>query len=87
MKSVCLTLFNFSKRFCSSNGTKIPDPPENCCMSGCDKCVWITYCEELTDLYRDGGEQARRDIDKLVQDPSLKMFLKIELNKLNEDAK
>ena len=55
------------------------DPPTNCCMSGCNNCVWITYAEELAKLSRDGGEQARRVIEKSVTDPCLKAFLLTEL--------
>lgn len=41
--------------------------------------MWIQYCEELIDYFQDGGDQAKKDIDKLIEDPSLKMFIKMEL--------
>lgn len=55
------------------------DPPTSCCMSGCSNCVWIVYAENLAKLTKDGGEQARKLIEKNVTDPSLKAFLLTEL--------
>lgn len=49
-------------------------------MEGCANCVWIDYCQELMEIYQDGGEKARAEIERLISDPSLKMFLKMELN-------
>ena len=54
-------------------------PPTNCCMSGCSNCVWIVYAENLAKLTKDGGEQARKLIEKNVTDPCLKAFLLTEL--------
>lgn len=63
----------------------IPDPPTNCCMSGCANCVWITYAQELATIYRDGG-QAAEQVMKAIEDPSLKIFLSFELKEaLRED--
>ena len=58
---------------------KVPEPPENCCQSGCDNCVWIRYAEELAEIYRDGGTEAQKQIDKLISDPSLKVFIKTQI--------
>lgn len=55
-----------------------PEPPVNCCMSGCANCVWIVYAEELKNYYNDGGEAAREALEK-IENPSLKAFLKLEL--------
>lgn len=55
-----------------------PDPPTCCCMSGCPSCVWIEYAERLANYYADGGEKARREIEK-IPDPILKAFLQMEL--------
>lgn len=54
-------------------------PPDNCCCQGCDNCVWIQYCEELVEYFQDGGDRAKKEIDQLIDDPSLKMFIKMEL--------
>uniref|UniRef100_A0A182R3J6 Oxidoreductase-like domain-containing protein n=1 Tax=Anopheles funestus TaxID=62324 RepID=A0A182R3J6_ANOFN len=80
-------------RFCSStNGpdrtvkdTSVPElPPEptTCCMSGCQNCVWIQYAADLTKILDDGGEKAREIVLEKIADPSLKMFLKIELQNI-----
>ena len=55
-----------------------PEPPVNCCMSGCANCVWIVYAEELKNYYNDGGDAAREALEK-IENPSLKAFLKLEL--------
>jgi hypothetical protein len=31
---------------------KPPEPPDNCCMSGCVHCVWDLYEEELQEYNR-----------------------------------
>lgn len=70
----------------SSSEDTLPDPPTNCCMSGCSNCVWIDYAQSLVDHYKDGGAKARADIERLVTDPSLKMFIKLELvSKLTQE--
>lgn len=51
-------------------------------MSGCEKCVWIQYAKELTDLYKDSGKTARKIIMKKIQDPTMQVFLKMELSSL-----
>ena len=56
----------------------IPDPPTTCCMSGCANCVWIEYAKELAAIYKDGGQAAER-VMKAIEDPSLKIFLSLEL--------
>ncbi len=56
----------------------IPDPPTNCCMSGCANCVWLDYAEELAKLYSDGGRAAEKVL-KAIEDPSLRIFMSIEL--------
>jgi hypothetical protein len=53
-------------------------------MSGCQNCVWIQYATELTEMYRDGGEQAKKIILERIKDPSLQMFLKLELKNLEQ---
>lgn len=63
----------------------IPDPPTNCCMSGCANCVWITYAQELVAIYKDGGRAAEK-VMKAIDDPSLKIFISLELKELLEDS-
>jgi hypothetical protein len=69
----------------SSNefGVQLPKPPENCCQTGCQNCVWIKYAEDLVLYYRDGGIEAQKQIEKLVTHQSLKMFIKSELKNNN----
>ncbi|KAK6170348.1 hypothetical protein SNE40_018761 [Patella caerulea] len=56
-----------------------PEPPVECCMSGCSNCVWITYAEELRDYYSDGGKTALKALEN-IENPSLRAFVKLELN-------
>ena len=56
----------------------IPDPPTNCCMSGCANCVWLSYAQELLEIYKDGGQVAQ-EVLQAIEDPSIKAFLTIEL--------
>lgn len=66
---------------------QVPDPPTTCCMSGCANCVWVEYAEELARLYKDGGRAAEK-VMKTIEDPSLKIFLSLELKdklKSNEE--
>ena len=79
-----LSCVSTSLRFQSHTGRSIslPDPPTNCCMSGCANCVWLEYAQDLEKLYRDEGEVTKQVLEA-IEDPSLKIFLSIELrNKL-----
>lgn len=58
-----------------------PEPPVDCCMSGCVNCVWIKYAEELKQYYSDGSDRALKEIDK-IENQSLKAFIKLELGLL-----
>ncbi|KFB48707.1 hypothetical protein ZHAS_00016708 [Anopheles sinensis] len=51
-------------------------------MSGCQNCVWIQYAAELTKILNDGGDKARELVLEKISDPSLKMFLKMELQNI-----
>lgn len=51
-------------------------------MSGCEKCVWIQYGKDLTELYKDSGEIARKVILEKIKDPTMQVFLKMELQTL-----
>lgn len=61
-----------------SQRTRIPDPPSDCCMRGCANCVWVSYAEELTELYKDSGKAAFEAV-KEISDPSLRSFVELEL--------
>lgn len=67
--------------FIRKQSTKLPPspPPEGlCCGSGCDRCVWVIYAEELATYYNDGGEKAFEAL-KLVPDSNVREFLKMDL--------
>lgn len=53
--------------------------PENCCMSGCANCVWITYAQDLERMFHDGGSTAKRLILERMKDPSMRAFLSMEI--------
>jgi hypothetical protein len=60
-----------------------PEPPVDCCMSGCANCVWIQYAEELKNYYSlDQGSKKAKEAIELIDNPGLKMFLKVELGLL-----
>ncbi|XP_058123649.1 oxidoreductase-like domain-containing protein 1 [Anopheles coustani] len=61
---------------------ELPPEPTTCCMSGCQNCVWIQYAAELTKILNDGGEKARELVLEKISDPSLKMFLRMELQNI-----
>jgi len=85
--------FDF-KTFSSEKNDGLPPmdgkgpPPEEppaglCCMSGCANCVWLEHAKELMDYYQDGGTKAEEALKK-IKDPSLKAFLKFELDALKK---
>lgn len=57
---------------------ELPPPPTDCCMSGCANCIWVRYAEELAEIYKDGDRAAERVLEA-IEDPSLKIFLSLEL--------
>ena len=40
--------------------------------------MWLLYAEELARIYRDGGTAAEKVLEA-IDDPSLKIFLSLEL--------
>lgn len=79
----CLSLFICKHCLC----TKLPEPPlpDTCCMSGCVNCVYLNYARDLENFFKDGGLKAANQIDKLVQDPNMRAYLKMEL-KIKQNA-
>ncbi len=57
---------------------QIPEPPTNCCMSGCANCVWLAYAQELLQIYK-SSDRVTQEVLQVVKDPSIKAFLSIEL--------
>lgn len=54
-------------------------------MSGCEKCVWIEYAKTLTEMYSVSGEIAQKIIlERLKDNPSMQVFMKMELNSLKK---
>ncbi|EPB87223.1 hypothetical protein HMPREF1544_05945 [Mucor circinelloides 1006PhL] len=91
------------KVFVHLKGTPIelpekPEPPENCCMSGCAHCVWDMYQEDMDEYaarkkeikkqFVDAGEPLPKELDSSSKDvveemdPTMKAFLEME-KKLN----
>lgn len=57
-----------------------PEPPVDCCMSGCANCLWIQYAEDLKDYFSEAESEAilKKAIEE-VDHPGLKWFLKVEM--------
>ncbi|NWJ04951.1 OXLD1 protein, partial [Crypturellus undulatus] len=53
-------------------------PPANCCMSGCARCVWTCYAEELLRRHR-GAERALAALEQHVHDESTRALLRLEI--------
>lgn len=64
--------------------TDYPEEPTTCCMSGCANCVWLEYAEKISTYYRDGGEQAVKEINEKVSDPNIRAFLLQELRMMKK---
>lgn len=71
----------------SNSENDLPDEPTDCCMSGCANCVWIQYAEELKSKFCSSDKELRDLIMSKISDPSMKMFLSIELENLSDESK
>lgn len=56
-------------------------------MSGCENCVWIQYAKDLTDLYNDSGETAKKILLEKIKDPTMQVFLRMELKVIEKGEK
>ncbi|CAH1389835.1 unnamed protein product [Nezara viridula] len=78
-------IINSSKDSKNSKDTQIPhipEPPTNCCMSGCANCVWIKYAEDLSKIFDDAENKVKEIILSKVDDPNMKAFLLMELRSM-----
>ncbi|ORZ32106.1 hypothetical protein BCR44DRAFT_1441091 [Catenaria anguillulae PL171] len=73
-----------------------PDPPDNCCMSGCIHCVWNLYVDDYHQLNEWMAVDEKLMVDPpsadaekrealAAMDPTVRMFWEME-NKLNRDT-
>lgn len=60
-----------------------PEIPLYCCNSGCPNCVWIEFMAEMTEAFSDGGDRAQKLIEE-IEDPSMKAFLLLELDRVKK---
>ncbi|XP_044253334.1 oxidoreductase-like domain-containing protein 1 isoform X2 [Tribolium madens] len=82
LRSSVPNLTFFCRKCHNEKGQKngdFPEEPTTCCMSGCPNCVWLEYAEKLSQLYKDGGEKAVKQINEKVTDPNIRAFLLHEL--------
>ncbi|KAL7035502.1 hypothetical protein ACKWTF_008410 [Chironomus riparius] len=68
----------------TDSSIELPPEPDNCCMSGCENCVWKQYAADLTDLYNVSGDNAKKIILEKIKDPTMQVFLKMELDLLDK---
>lgn len=57
--------------------------PTNCCMSGCNNCVWIQYAEKLSNSLENSNLDVQKQIMEKIQDPNMRAFLSMELRSRN----
>ncbi|XP_038211926.1 uncharacterized protein LOC119832334 [Zerene cesonia] len=55
------------------------EPPTACCQSGCANCVFIVWAEALTQKMENAGPEIAEKILKMVDDPSMRAYLELEL--------
>lgn len=76
-----------AKRLKGESENELPEEPTDCCMSGCANCVWIQYAEELKSKFFSSDEELRTIIMNKISDPSMKVFLSLELDNLSDESK
>ncbi|CAK1595783.1 unnamed protein product [Parnassius mnemosyne] len=62
-----------------TQNASIDDPPTACCRSGCANCVFIVWAEALASKMENAGPDITEKIMKMVDDPSMKAYLEMEL--------
>ncbi|CAG5051668.1 unnamed protein product [Parnassius apollo] len=62
-----------------TQNASIDDPPTACCRSGCANCVFIIWAEALASKMENAGPDITEKILKMVDDPSMKAYLEMEL--------
>ncbi|KAL4714505.1 hypothetical protein ACJJTC_017568 [Scirpophaga incertulas] len=62
-----------------SQNASIDDPPTACCRTGCANCVFIVWAETLAKQMQDAGPEITDRVLKMVEDPSMKAYLEMEL--------
>lgn len=63
---------------------QIPPPPQTCCGSGCQNCVWIAYAEEIMQYFQDGGHTARKLVLDQIEDVNMRAFVGMQLRILHQ---
>ncbi|CAB3253928.1 unnamed protein product [Arctia plantaginis] len=61
-----------------ANNASIDSPPTTCCQSGCANCVYIAWADALS-AKMEGDAEIAEKIIKMVDDPSMKAYLEMEL--------
>ena len=59
-----------------------PDP-NLCCREGCPNCVWIEYAKDLKLQHKD-SDQVVQEIEKKIDDPSIRAFIIMQVNSLKK---
>ncbi|XP_047023864.1 oxidoreductase-like domain-containing protein 1 [Helicoverpa zea] len=57
----------------------IDEPPTACCQSGCSNCVFIVWAEAVSAKVQNVGPEVSEKILNMVEDPSMKAYLEMEL--------
>jgi len=65
----------------SAKPSKAPEPPspDLCCMSGCPKCVFMEYADDLARFCLKTGVSPDDEINKVTKDPNMRMIIKMML--------
>ncbi|VVC99141.1 unnamed protein product [Leptidea sinapis] len=61
------------------SNASIEEPPTTCCGSGCANCVFVIWAEALAKKMDNAGPEIAEKILKMVDDPSMKAYLEMEL--------
>ena len=58
---------------------KPPEPPpaDLCCVSGCPRCVFMEYADELMNYCQRTGTNPHTEIKKITKDPNMQMMIRM----------